>query len=402
MEARGPLAGCKVIEVARFVTGPFAAQLLGDLGADVIKIEDPRGGDPFRGWGDSSKAGYGAPFVAFNRNKRSVTLDLKRPESVEVVRRLASNCDVFIENFRPGVIDRIGLGYDRLARENSKLIYCSITGAGKSGPYSQQPMYDGVGQGLSGLMSLLVNTSDPEPVGPTFSDPLTGLFAAYGVLAALQGRERTGKGQRVETNLLQATMGFMHEPFATFFKSERVPDAYSRPRSSLVFAFTCGDFLPLVIHLSSPEKFWRSLIMAVNRVELLGDERFRTHKDRQKNWRYIHTELRPTIERKTRREWLDILRRADVPCAPIYDLPEVLEDPQVKHLGMVHTVNDPVVGEIRMLGFPVSLDRTPLGPLVRPPQLGEHTRSVLTQFGYGEDEVDVLLRPQGPTGKGAV
>jgi crotonobetainyl-CoA:carnitine CoA-transferase CaiB-like acyl-CoA transferase len=189
--SQGPLSGYRVIEAARFVTGPYACQLLADLGADVIKIEDPEGGDPFRGWDRDS--GYASMFHAFNRNKRSLTLDLRQPRGREIVARLVKNADAFVENFRPGVADKLGIGYAALSAINPRLVYCSISGVGRDGPYAQRPVYDIVGQGLSGLLSLLVDLDDPHPVGPTFSDTLTGLFAGYGILAALHARVKTGR-----------------------------------------------------------------------------------------------------------------------------------------------------------------------------------------------------------------
>ena len=385
--SKGPLAGCRVVEAARFVTGPYAGQLLADLGAEVIKIEDPKGGDPFRGWG---KNGYGPTFIAFNRSKRSLTLDLKQESGREAALRLIRDADVFIENFRPGVADKLGIGYDKVSSLNPRLVYCSITGMGRDGPYAQRPSYDIVGQGLSGLLSLLVELDDPRPVGPTFSDTLTGLFAAYGILAALQGREHTGKGQRVETSLLQATMGFMHEPYATYYGSGEPPNAFNRPRASQVYAFKCGDGLPLAVHLSSPEKFWRAFITSIGQIDMLDDPRFRTHAMRRENWDAIHDRLKPIFRTKSRADWLEVLHRHDVPSAPIYRLDEAAEDPQVRHLGILQTVDHPRAGKVNLVGFPVGLSDTPLGPLSAPAMLGEHTDRILAEIGYSIDEIDAM------------
>jgi crotonobetainyl-CoA:carnitine CoA-transferase CaiB-like acyl-CoA transferase len=385
------LAGCRVIEIGRFVTGPYCAQLLADLGADIVKIEDPEGGDPFRGWGRSwNRAGYGAPFLAFNRNKRSLTLDLKHAKSREVIARLASRADVFIENFRPGVADRLGIGYEKLSSANPRLVYCAITGMGKDGPYAQRPSYDIVGMGLSGLLGQLVDLKDPRPMGPAMSDALTGLFAAYGVLAALQGRERTGCGQRVDVNQLQATMSFMNEPYSALFSSGRAPDALDRPKASGVFTFICGDGKPIAIHLSSPSKFWKAFVTAAGHAEMVEDPRFREHDDRRKNHADAHAMLAPEFRTKPRVEWMRILEQADVPFAPIYTLDEVVEDPQVKHLRMVHTASHPERGEVMVLGYPVTLSDTPLGPVAAPPVLGEHTEQILAEAGYTPEEIRAL------------
>ena len=387
-----PLSGYRVIEAARFVTGPYAAQLLADLGADVIKIEDPAGGDPFRGWGKGG--GYASMFHAFNRNKRSLTLNLRQARGREIVMRLVKDADVFIENFRPGVADKLGIGYAALSAVNPRLVYCSISGLGRDGPYAQRPVYDIVGQGLSGLLSLLVDMKDPRPVGPTFSDTLTGLFAGHGILAALHARVRTGHGQLVETSLLQATMGFMNEPFTTYFGTGRAPKCYDRPRASKVCVFLCSDGLPIAIHLSSPEKFWRNFVTAAGKPEMIEDSRFRTGRDQQENWPLVQSMLEPVFRTKTRQEWFDILVAADVPVAPIYGLDEVLEDPQVKHLGMLQTAHHPERGEVRLMGFPVTLNDTPLGPVTAPDTLGEHTDEILAEIGCSAEEI-AQLRDDG-------
>jgi crotonobetainyl-CoA:carnitine CoA-transferase CaiB-like acyl-CoA transferase len=383
--SQGPLSGYRVIEAARFVTGPYACQLLADLGADVIKIEDPEGGDPFRGW--DRDGGYASMFHAFNRNKRSITLDLRQPRGREIVARLVAGADAFVENFRPGVADKLGIGYAALSAINPRLVYCSISGVGRDGPYAQRPVYDIVGQGLSGLLSLLVDLNDPHPVGPTFSDTLTGLFAGYGILAALHARVKTGRGQLVETSLLQATMGFMNEPYTTYFGTGRAPDALDRPRASKVFAFVCSDALPIAIHLSSPPKFWRNFVTAAGKPEMIDDPRFRTGRDQQKNWHVVQAMLEPVFRTRTRQEWFDILVAAEVPVAPIYRLDEALDDPQVKHLGMVQTVTHPERGAVRLMGFPVTLSDTALGPITPPDTLGEHTEQVLGEIGCSAEEI---------------
>ncbi len=383
-ESTGPLAGYRVIEAARFVTGPYACQLLADLGADVIKIEDPDGGDPFRGW---DGGGYAPMYQAFNRNKRSLTLDLRKPEGRTVIEKLVANADVFVENFRPGVADKLGIGYERMSKLNPRLVYCSITGMGRDGPYAQRPSYDIVGQGLSGFLSLLVDLKDPKPMGPTFSDTITGFFAGYGILAALHARVRSGRGQRVDTSLLQATIGFMNEPFTTYFGSGTPPAAEDRPRMSKVFTANCSDDLPIAIHLSSPQKFWRNFVTAAGRADMIDDARFLTGRDQQNNWHIVHEILRPIFRQKTRAEWFEILAAAEVPVAPIYRLDEALADPQVQHLDMIKKATHPVKGEVSLVGFPFSLSDTPLGPVKAPDMLGEHSEAILREFGYADGDI---------------
>ncbi|MSQ53204.1 MAG: CoA transferase [Betaproteobacteria bacterium] len=395
-DSRKPSAldGCKVLEIGRFVTGPYAAQLLADLGAEVIKIEDPKGGDPFRGWGRAGWDGYGAPFLGFNRNKKSLTLDLKDARARELFKKLAQDADVFIENFRPGVAEKLGIGYDILSAANPRLIYCSVTGMGSDGPYAQRPSYDIVGQGLSGLLSLLVDVKNPRPMGPAFADALTGLYAAYGILGALHAREKTGRGQRVETSLVQGTMAFMNEPFSGLFANGKVPDAFDRPRASGVFCFVCGDRKPIAIHLSSPNKFWVAFATAAGHPELLEDARFKVHSGRHQHADVIQQTLAPEFSKKPRAEWTRILEAADVPFAPIYTLDEVIEDPQVQHLGMVQKTSHHERGEVRTLGYPVKLSETPLGPVSAPSTLGEHSDEILASLGVAGDEI-ARLRARG-------
>jgi crotonobetainyl-CoA:carnitine CoA-transferase CaiB-like acyl-CoA transferase len=393
-ENKSALAGCKVLEIGRFVTGPYAAQLLADLGADVIKIEDPQGGDAFRGWGRAGWDGYGAPFLGFNRNKKSLTLNLKEKRGREIFLRLAKDADVFIENFRPGVAKKLGVDYAALSALNPRLVYCSITGMGPDGPYAQRPSYDIVGQGLSGLLSLLVDTQNPRPMGPAFADALTGLYAAYGILGALHAREKTGRGQQVETSLVQGTMAFMNEPYSGFFASGKAPDAFDRPKASGVFCFVCGDGKPIAIHLSSPNKFWVNFATCTGHPELLEDPRFKVHSGRHQHADVIRNTLAPEFAKKSRAEWSRILADADVPFAPIYTLDEVVEDPQVQHLGMVQTAVHPERGAVRTLGYPVKLSETPLGPVQAPATLGEHTNEILQGLGVTAEEL-ADLRTRG-------
>jgi len=380
----GALEGVRVVEFANYVAGPYAGGLLADLGADVVKVETPPNGDPYRGWANGN---YSAMFCSLNQNKRSIVLDLKSERGLEVARSLCSRADVVIENLRPGVMDRLGLGYDQLRAGNEGLIYCSITGFGIDGPYSDRPGYDTVGQAMSGLMSLLTDMDDPKPMGTSLSDHLGGLFGAYAILAAYAARSRTGIGQRVDTSLLQATASIIAENFARFLHDGGTPPTRrTRAQTAQVYAVTDQHGAPFVVHLSSPDKFWRSLLGAIDREDLLEDPRFADRPSRIAHRADIERVLREVFATADRDTWLARLRAADVPSAPIYDLGEVIEDPQVQHLGLVDTVEHPVAGRMRMLGSGVNLHGTPTrtGPA---PIAGEHSEEILAELGLPADHL---------------
>ncbi len=377
----GPLAGHRVVEMANFISGPYAAMLLADLGADVVKVELPGTGDPFRAWGEY--LGEIRPqFAAYNRGKRSVTIDVRRAEGRDLYRRLARTADVVVENFRPGTADQLGIGDDAVRAENARLVYCAITGMGSSGPYRDRPTYDAIGQAMSGIWSVLTDLHDPAPIGPPLSDMLTGTYAAYGVLAALVARGRTGQGQKIETSMLSASMAFLAEPFANYLLTGEVSDQHSRPRRSQSYAFVAADGLPFAIHLSSPPKFWDALVSAIGRPELKDDARFRTKGDRVRNYAALRATLADTMRTRPRAEWLDVLQKHDVPAAPISNIAEVVADPQTKHLGMVRTF-----GSMNLVGFPVAFAESALAPGLPPPDLGAHNEEVFGALGCGPEDL---------------
>ena len=372
----GALEGIRVLEFASYVSGPFAGMLLSDLGAEVVKVESPDGGDPFRNWG---KQDYNGTFGSMNRNKKSVTLDLKTEGGRASARRLASGADVIIENFRSGVMERLGLGYKALAADNPRLVYCSITGFGSDGPYRSRPGYDTVGQAVSGLLAVLTDRKAPQPMGVSLSDHLAGMFAAYGVLAALMARTTSGRGQKVETSLLQATLAFLGENAATFFDDGRVPSRATRCQRAQVFAFTAGDGLPFVVHLSSPEKFWRGLLAVTGREALATDERFRTREMRVKNYEALCAELTTAFQARPRTEWLRLLEVKDVPSGPINTIDEVFADPQVVALAMRKDLPHRTRGTVSVVGNPVRLSATPPRVETAAPDLGAHNDAFLRE-----------------------
>lgn len=370
----GALDGIRVVEFANYVSGPYAGMLLGDLGADIVKVEEPTRGDPFRGWG---RVEYSPTFGSVNRNKKSVTLDLKSDEGRADARALVLGADVVIENFRPGAMDRLGLGYDSFLAEHPGLVWCSITGFGTDGPDAMRPGYDTVGQATSGLLSLLTDTADPKPMGISLSDHLGGITATNGILAALIARGRTGKGQRVDTSLLEATLSFCGENAARFFENGKVPGRATRTRQAQVYAFTASDGKALVVHLSSPTKFWEALTRVVGKPEWVQDERFKTKETRGKNYDALNEGLAAIFRTDTRAVWLKRLQDADVPSAPLNTLDDVFSDPQVKHLGMRVDVPHPKLGTVGYVRNGLRMSDTPVSVRTCSPELGEHNEEIL-------------------------
>lgn len=381
----GALEGIRVVEIASYVTGPFASLLLADMGAEVVKVEQPGRGDPFRGWGDKL---YSATFCSLNRNKKSITLDIRRDEGRDIFLKLAAGCDVVIENFRPGTMARRGLDYESVRALNPKVIYCSISGFGQNGPYRDLPGYDTIGQAMSGLLSLLTDPAKPQGMGISFSDHLTGIYAGYGILAALVHRLLTGEGQRVETSLLRASVSFISENAARYFETGVVPRRAYRTKTAGVFAFVDQEELPFVIHLSSPDKFWRGLLEVVGKTAWVDDPRFSDRKSRFENYDLLSDLLQAIFRRGRRAEWLRRLQERDVPCAALNTLEEVFADPQVREYGFPNEVEHPQMGKVRLVGSGVDLSRTPPRMQLPPPMLGEHTGEVLGALGYDRQAIE--------------
>jgi crotonobetainyl-CoA:carnitine CoA-transferase CaiB-like acyl-CoA transferase len=367
------LHGLKVIEQGTFITGPAAGMLLGDLGADVVKVELPGTGDPFRAF----KGGLYSPhFQTYNRNKRSITLDSKNADDRSVFDALIRQADVYIQNFRPGVADKLGAGEARLRALNPKLIYCSISGFGATGPAANRPAYDTVAQAASGFLNLLVNPENPRVVGPAIADSLTGFYAAYGVLGALVERGRTGVGRTVEVSMLEAMTHFNLDAFTHYFQADEVMGPYSRPSVSQSYVLECGDGKWIALHMSSPEKFWQGLAVAIEQPDLFSDERFATRENRIVNQEALIELLGERFKRRPRDEWCARLQREDVPHAPMYDTSEALLDPQAVHLQLMTSAQHPVMGLFRTVRSPVSFDGARALDVRPPPTLGEHNEEI--------------------------
>ena len=347
------LAGCRVIDHGTFITGPYAAMLLADLGAEVIKVERPGIGDPFRAFNGGL---YSAQFRAFNGNKQSVVVNLEQEGDRDLLIRLIEDADVYIQNFRPGVAERLGVGPDEMRARNPRLVYCAISGFGRDGPYAQRPTYDTVAQAMSGYLSMFVSPEAPRVTGPAVADGITGLYAAYGILGALYERNNTGKGRLVEVSMIESMMHFSIEQYAHYFTSGVNPGPGDRSRLAQSYALACADDKLIALHLSSPEKFWEGLLAAIERPDLGRDARFATRMDRVRNQVALQDALRPVFRERPRLEWIARLEKADVPYAPIYSLEEVLDDPHVQHLGVERRVEHPTEGTVRTIRRPVVYD----------------------------------------------
>ena len=384
-----------VIECSTFVTGPYATALLADLGARVIKIESPPEGDPYRYFAPDPYFSFN--FAHLNRNKQSVVLDLKSPEGKTICLDLLRLADVFVENFRPGTAERLGLGYENLKAVNQRLVYCSISAFGSRGPYADKPGFDTLGQAMSGVLSLLTDPHEPKVMGMAVSDYVTGLSAGYGILGALLARGKSGEGYRVETSLLQATLSFIGETAAGYMRTGNVPNRMARVKNAHAFAFVCADKLPLAIHCSVPEKFWLALLRAADRMDLAKDPRFKTRDARRDNYEALEKILAPAFAKRPRTEWLQRLELNDVPVSPIYNMAEVLADPQVRHLDLIENAEHPQAGKLQFVGGPVGYDGLKKEAAAPPPLLGEHSASVLQELGYDQAAIDRLIEQKVTT-----
>ena len=367
------LQGVRVLEQGTFITGPAASMLLADLGADVVKVEQPAG-DPFRAF----RGGLYSPhYQTYNRNKKSVTLDTRQKDDLARFEALVAEADVYIQNFRPGVAEKIGAGEARLRELNPRLIYCAISGFGPDGPAAARPSYDTVAQAASGFLKLLINPANPRVVGPALADAITGFYAAYGILGALYEREKqqTSKGRRVEVSMLEAMTHFNLDAFTHLFSEGEVMGPFSRPSVSQSYVLPCARGQWIALHMSSPPKFWEGLAKAIERPRLFDDPRFATREARIEHQPELIELLSAIFRGRERAEWCRRLEALDVPHAPMYDTNEVPEDPQARHLQLFVDAPhpDPAAGaRWRTVRSPVSFDGERALEVTAPPLLGDH------------------------------
>ncbi len=380
------LDGTRVIDLTQAMAGPFCTMNLADMGADVIKIEPP-GGEEGRRPGAVQKNGHSGPFLAVNRNKRSLVVDLKRPEGVAILRRLAERSDVLVQNYRPGAADRLGVGYEALRRVNPRLVYCTISGFGATGPYASRGGFDLIAQGMSGIMSVTGEPGGPPAkAGIPVSDLAAGLFAALGVLCALEHRDRTGEGQFVDTSLLEAAMALTVWESAEYWLTGRVPGPLgSAHRLSAPYQALRAEDGYFTVGANN-DKLFEGFARGIGRPDLLEDPRFRGRGERLKHRPELIAEIEKTTSTRPRAHWLARLEREGVPSGPINTYPEALSDPHALARQMVVDLTHPGAGAIKALGVPVKLSETPGAVDRAAPLLGEHTAAILEQIGYGAAE----------------
>lgn len=384
----GALEGTVAIDASGHVAGPYAGSLLGDLGCEVIKVELPYGGDTHRGRNPKYE-GYGPSFRALNRNKKSITLDLRQKKGREILLKLMAQADIFLENFRPPTRTKLGMDYQKLAKLNPRLIHCSITGYGQSGPYRDKPGFDTIGQALSGMMSLVTDLDDPKVAGVSFVDHSAGIFAAHGIMAALLARAKTGRGQFIDVSLLQVAIAFIESHVADYLNGGEAVSRENFPKGR-IYSLLDSEMKPFMVHLSGHNEAWEGLLKAAELEGLIGDPRYATRKHRTDRHADIVEILRAKFRKKPRDYWLPRLDANDIPNAPINTITEVFDNPQIKHLGIPRQISHPLMGTTNLVGSPINLSDTPARFLRPAPLLGEHTEEVLAQLGYDNAAVKAL------------
>lgn len=387
-----PLEGMTVLDLTQIMAGPVCTMLLADMGANVIKIEKPNGGDDTRRMGPPFTGEWASGFLALNRNKRSLALNLREESGQEVFKRLLLDADVVVENFRPGVMERLGLGYSSLSEIKPSLIYCCISGFGATGPYRNRGGFDLVAQGMSGLMSITgFPDGPPAKVGVPITDISAGTQAAFGILSAYVHALKTGQGQMVDASLMEAGIFYTIWESSLYFSEGEIPGPLgSAHRVSAPYQAlrTSDGYINIG---AATQATWEQFCRATGLENLIEDERFRMPGDRKFREEELAALLEITLSQQTTGYWLDLLEQAGVVAGPIYNMEQVYEDPQVQARDMVVNLEDEDLGTLRHIGVPVKLSETPGGVRRRAPALGEHSREVLSDAGYTEDAIDALV-----------
>ncbi|HJP40227.1 MAG TPA: CoA transferase [Dehalococcoidia bacterium] len=382
----GPLDGIKIIDFTRYQQGPFATVMLSDLGADVIKIEERRNGDLGRTIG-MHRDGWCTYFEAHNRNKRSITIDVRTDSGKEIVRRLVAGADVVTDNFRPGVMKRLGLDWESLSKVNPRIITASASGFGPKGPSARRPSFDVVGQAWAGIMTLQGGGPGtvPQSLGAGAADQIGAMIFAVGICSALVARELQGIGQHVDVSLLGSQLALQGLPLLAYLKNDQ--QAASPQRLDPLFTyFPCGDDLYISIGVLDP-RWWPPLCQIIGREDLLEDERFETASGRHRNREPLLSALDTAFRERTRAEWLTLLDSADIPCGPVNDYEAVANDPQVLENEYITSLEHPKFGDVRVVGSPIKMSNSDTGPRHSAPELGQHTDEILVELGYSQTDI---------------
>ncbi|WP_231687896.1 CoA transferase [Bacillus sp. FJAT-27251] len=379
------LEGIKIIDLSRILSGPYCTMTLGDLGAEIIKIESPEGDDT-RQWGPPFVEGESAYFLSVNRNKKSVVLNLKTDSDREIFLRLIEAADVVVENFRPGTLDRLGIGYETLKKHNPQIILASISGFGQTGSYAQKPGYDILAQGMGGLLSVTGEPGGhPTKAGFSLADVGTGMWAGFGILAALLERQKSGEGQWIDVSLLDTMISWQTYLAGNYFASGKDPEPMGTQHPNIVpyqvFEASDGHFILAVAN----ENLWKKFV-ALMGMKALEDQRFKTNPDRVRNREELIALLNGIFLQKSIGEWISLFESQGLPCGPVNKFSSILNDPHLREREMVVEKDHPTLGKLKMLGTPVKFSRTPSRIATLPPQLGEHTEEVLSTLGCKLDE----------------
>ena len=377
-EPTAPLEGLLVVDLTRVLSGPYCTMLLADMGARVIKIEHPRRGDDTRGWGPPFLGSESAYFLSINRNKESLTLDLRQQETKPILEALLSRADVLVENFRPGTMERLGFGYESVSARWQGLIYCSISGFGQTGPRRDQPGYDAVVQAESGLMSITGHEGGPPVrLGVAIADIVTGMFAAHGITLALVARARNGRGQRIDIGMLDSTAALLTYQAASYFATGITPERLGNRHPTIVpyqtFEASDGEFVLAV----GNDDLWRRFCKVAGLTVLAEDSRFATNRARVQYYDELKPHLVDRLRTRPRAEWIGLLNAEGVPSGSVRDVAEALEDPHLSARAMIETVEHVTLGAVRVLGVPIKLSETPGRVRTAPPILGQHTDQIL-------------------------
>ena len=379
------LEGIRVLDLTQIMAGPFCAMLLADLGAEVIKIENPRGGDDSRRMAPPYYNGEPASFIAMNRNKYGIAIDIRTPAGAQALWQLIETADVLVENFRPGTMTRLGFGFEAVHARYPALVYCSISGFGNTGPYRERGGFDLVTQAMSGMLSVTGPPEEPAKVGVPISDLNAGLYASHAILAALLSRVRTGEGQYIDTSLFEAALAYTfwesNEYWATGHAPQRLGTAHRLSAPYQVFATARG----WIAIGAANQRNWEHLVQALDRPDLLQNPHFANNAERMANLAELVETLTTTLKTRTTEEWLPILEEAGVPCGPVLSLDEVYQHPQAQARAMDIQVEHPIAGHIHQIGFPVKYSSTPAHMYRPAPVLGQHTFTILESLGYSPE-----------------